>query len=668
MGNINKHLKNNARRGLCMAQGGVLSDLFQGVDDVNSTNPLVGSKRYGDGNPLPPMTTGLRRSVDQKVLQNDMVSGLSNTDRYQLSNPSNQPYKATGVSPGSAAEASMLDNRSNILNSMRDNLPLDMAQGGVIDDDIDPEMAARIAASQAKFNPPKKQGFMARLFGSTPTPSVQKEQPAPPVQKEQSAPMAVIDTIKKRQAAIDAAAGMQRGGIVRDGAASEHLADDVPVNLTRNEAVLPPNTVRALGGARAVEALIETTNGKPPVRGIKAGGRYAGGFVPTEDALAAERLAKGAMVAQLGPQPFDARSVVLGDQGRGVPVGHNPQPPVTRPLSHSAPLSGERLSNDDVVARDTYGQLVGGAVPRGLRSGDTLRYGPSAVVDSKENLASSARVPTASGMGVASMRQNDGTYRNVLLGKQTGPAWEDGAAYKAALARNEADKQTLADMQRERIKRTAVMPGATAGDRLALALQLRDDEARAANGAGLANAQRQMFQQQFDLAKFQHDLDKAKKSQSNADRDAAFREDKDHQDRVDKLLQNWASVDGKLDNQRYTALQKYAGQFARGKGMSSDEHLSSLMDNLAVDSLFEEQGRHWSTPEKPSGGEVVLPKRGEAGGLAWLQGRSPWQQSYVDPLTSREIYESDVARNLTPTQRAILDKRIALTNKLASKG
>lgn len=78
---------------------------------------------------------------------------------------------------------------------------------------------------------------------------------------------------------------MAEGGIVRgEGGPTD---DEVPmrvagkdVHLSNTEAVLPGKTVQALGGPKAVEALIESTNGKPPVKGgLRAGGDYATGVV-----------------------------------------------------------------------------------------------------------------------------------------------------------------------------------------------------------------------------------------------------------------------------------------------------------------------------------------------------------------------------------------------------
>lgn len=55
--------------------------------------------------------------------------------------------------------------------------------------------------------------------------------------------------------------------------------DLVPVNLSDGEAVLPAETVQAVGGPEAVEGLIEQTTGESPAKGLRAGGRYYGGLV-----------------------------------------------------------------------------------------------------------------------------------------------------------------------------------------------------------------------------------------------------------------------------------------------------------------------------------------------------------------------------------------------------
>ena len=69
-------------------------------------------------------------------------------------------------------------------------------------------------------------------------------------------------------------------GMFRDGAVipghDTSGKDDVDVKVTRGEAILPVNTVDAMGGPMAVSDMIHATNGKPPA-GVRRGGRFADG-------------------------------------------------------------------------------------------------------------------------------------------------------------------------------------------------------------------------------------------------------------------------------------------------------------------------------------------------------------------------------------------------------
>ena len=98
-----------------------------------------------------------------------------------------------------------------------------------------------------------------------------------------------VAAIRNRQQQLAEADNYAEGGIVRgkggptDDAVPMEIGN-VPVNLSDQEAVLPAKTVRTLGGAKAVERLIEMTNGKPPVEGgLRAGGRYSQGARPLSD-------------------------------------------------------------------------------------------------------------------------------------------------------------------------------------------------------------------------------------------------------------------------------------------------------------------------------------------------------------------------------------------------
>ena len=152
---------------------------------------------------------------------------------------------------------------------MNKKLGLRMAQGGLIQGD-------ERAALYAKYG--------IKPGGSTPTPQPPAPTPqAPaPVQKAQSG--GLLDQARSalggRRKQLEETMNYAEGGIVRGKGGPTD--DEVPmqvagknVNLSNTEAVLPAKTVQALGGPKAVEALIELTNGKPPVRGgLREGGAY----------------------------------------------------------------------------------------------------------------------------------------------------------------------------------------------------------------------------------------------------------------------------------------------------------------------------------------------------------------------------------------------------------
>lgn len=129
-----------------------------------------------------------------------------------------------------------------------------------------------------------------------PAPAPAVQQPAKPDQTRQQVPQPggiagiAAGILGKRKEQIDKATGYNRGGIVKGKGGIDQVPMEISgakVNLTGGktpEAVLPGKTVQALGGPAAVEALIEATNGKPPVKdGLKEGGSYDNGGLLDEE-------------------------------------------------------------------------------------------------------------------------------------------------------------------------------------------------------------------------------------------------------------------------------------------------------------------------------------------------------------------------------------------------
>jgi hypothetical protein len=101
-----------------------------------------------------------------------------------------------------------------------------------------------------------------------------------------------VTSMQARNKANEEALNLARG-VARLVGPGTTTSDSIPVHLSEGEAVLPANTVKAVG-ADNVEKLIETTNGKPKV-GIGAGGKFAVGEVPASGAYQAGQKVGGAI-------------------------------------------------------------------------------------------------------------------------------------------------------------------------------------------------------------------------------------------------------------------------------------------------------------------------------------------------------------------------------------
>ena len=208
---------------------------------------------------------------------------------------------------------------------------------------------ANVAQAAQPETPEQVMARMAAKYGVSAQPAAAPVQAPQPVQQapapqRQGLIGGAMGLLRGRSAQIDKAVnGYAEGGIVRgQGGPTD---DEVPmqvagkdVNLSNSEAVLPVKTVQALGGPEAVEHLIETTNGKPPVRGgLRAGGDYAGGNVYEVDPAGNVR-SPGQIAGALPPpsNPNAGTSVAPYQP----PVTMSPAPPLPQPpgpsMSHQA--------------------------------------------------------------------------------------------------------------------------------------------------------------------------------------------------------------------------------------------------------------------------------------------------------------------------------------------
>lgn len=129
-----------------------------------------------------------------------------------------------------------------------------------------------------------------------------------------------LDGLRKRQQELQ---NLSRGTAFLEGPGTG-TSDDVPVNLSRGEAVLPAKTVRKLGPENIARIIQDTNDGKPP-KGLRAGGSYNQGMLEKAvGGLSADDLdmKKVQPAANMPPKPVAApvtpapKAVATGGAGR----------------------------------------------------------------------------------------------------------------------------------------------------------------------------------------------------------------------------------------------------------------------------------------------------------------------------------------------------------------
>ncbi len=302
MNNIQKNFK--AKRGLCMAQGGLIDqldpsgqmsrmDLGALTNDPTVLNAAMDREglaaeqarqaKYPGQTFMNPVAQPQRQAAPQQAAQLQPQQPL---DKFREPAP-------TSFEQDNNARGLRIQGYGDQLAGMRKER-LGLADG-----------TANVAQAAQTETPEQVMARMAAKYGVSAQPTAAPVQAPQPVQQApQPAPQRQgligggMGLLKGRAAQIDKAVnGYAEGGIVRGKGGPTD--DEVPmqvagkdVNLSNSEAVLPVKTVHALGGPEAVEELIERTNGKPPVRGgLRAGGEYftgTGGDVIDPKALRPE--------------------------------------------------------------------------------------------------------------------------------------------------------------------------------------------------------------------------------------------------------------------------------------------------------------------------------------------------------------------------------------------
>lgn len=317
--------------------------------------------------------------------------------------------------------------------------------------------------------------------------------------------------------------------------------DKVDAKLTAGEAVLPVETVEALGREN-IEELIRATTGKEPKNSLRRGGRYATGVVDDEQLMRLDAARQAAYATNAGGAAtgvnvaprISRRANTIADredatqgaamqaailetrppatraattafmQSSGTPAQRPTQAP-TPPLVDTETYAGQTARG---IAADASLARVDRAV--GKSSGDTtsintrinnFRGNPQAVGDfnNAQSLNRTGIMLERDSSGNLTLRGDPNAKPKIYKGAdgQDTTNWNDTQEYQSAIARNAADKSELAKIentnQREALMRRVTRP--TLGSMQEM-VQGRLDRAGARSELARLNQQEQVAQQQ----------------------------------------------------------------------------------------------------------------------------------------------------------------------------
>ena len=483
---------------------GISGATYMTSTDASTALPVPGQQAIGQ---MPaygqrtPATQSRRDSsplgrLDQDIAMGNALGELSNTERYQLSNPGNQAYTIgqpqgrgrgqgsqppmVGAAPGSSADASMRNQQTSLMSSLRDKLaeqPLyaGYAGGGEIKETAE-QVMARMAAKYG-------------TGGATPAAPVAA--PAPKVQAQATQQAAktvggVYGALKNRGAQIDAAVnGYTNGGKIKgpgtptsDSIQAKVTDTGEPIAVSTGERIVSKDQdtllqkIAAGMGYDSLDAMLEAGTGKPVGPTIKAGMKHAFNGALLEQPREPVRIppalisngkifdnanVRGPASGQIPPK---ADIAVLQERQQKAQVASalpSPTPAVTVAQPQSSNTDASNITESPGDNR--------GAETRFAANEQQIAM-PSGAIQGKSSV-NAAKMTAPDGGGYIT----NGAGKAMKIEANEG-AWEDTRRYKDAIAQNGKDKELLAGMQRERLMRDMGADITSQGTRVAAAQQL----------------------------------------------------------------------------------------------------------------------------------------------------------------------------------------------------
>ena len=359
MSNIQKAFKAKAKRGLCMAAGGVLgtydsgapikaaamgggnaADLIQnptGIQDSPGGGELVvmGHDPMADLNSLTPNTQTSNRFYGGH-LGNDPHFSASTSRVMQERNLGRGGSSGSGYVPAqrNAPAPNLMAPVDNMFQPRRG---LQLADGGVVGL-LRNRSAAIDGAVNAASQPAARPAAPAPVAAALPSQAGDYAAQAAALEAEQLAAARAAAAPKPKQGLMSRL-GFAQGGVVRLQGPGTGTSDDIPltlntggegmnINVSNGEglAVLPAKTMRSPEAVEAVNDIIETTNGKPP-RGLKAGASYADGMF--DKVRAGVSGAANWVADKVAPAAAEAPVAPAAPAGGAAPVAEAPATPLS---------------------------------------------------------------------------------------------------------------------------------------------------------------------------------------------------------------------------------------------------------------------------------------------------------------------------------------------------
>ncbi len=432
MNNIQKAFKSKAKRGLCMAAGGVVGeeDPYKGMsattaaqftnnpDVLNNANTVKWAAEEEQRQRSHPGQAFLDPVAKQDPTA-ALAQRIGNTVGDSLAKrfgPSTSPAVSDPASPMETTFQQDIDARQARMNGLRSRLG-GFADGGVIGNDglTDAQRAKKNAAL----------GNLGMSTAAAPAPALAPNvvQPAPAPTPSAASPSlgGAINGIRERQRMLG---NLAAGGVV--GAKTFEFegkgtgtSDDIPVKVAGNQinvsdgekaVVLPVKTAQNPQALDMIEDVIQQSNdGRPPTRGLRDGGNYnLGGFVDDygnlqqpnkfQKAVPNEILRQQVNNAAPGAQLLPNQTTAMAEQA----AANRPAPaPAAKPaglmknLGRAAQVAGVVSNGIDMVnaeapAEQVAAAIKGGAMAVGPWTGTAVNLGDEAVnyaTGGKHNLA-----------------------------------------------------------------------------------------------------------------------------------------------------------------------------------------------------------------------------------------------------------------------------------------